>query len=78
VQKEREFYEVIIEDKKMMYKLSRKIVDTSEGPKDAKWIFVLSTTKVLYIGSVKNSSICQLSIVLHKYLNHKIYLQLMK
>uniref|UniRef100_A0ACD5WF55 Uncharacterized protein n=1 Tax=Avena sativa TaxID=4498 RepID=A0ACD5WF55_AVESA len=49
--KEREYYEVIIEEKKMMYNLSRKIVDTSEGPKDAKWIFVLSTTKVLYIGS---------------------------
>ncbi|CAM0871454.1 unnamed protein product [Alopecurus aequalis] len=49
--KERECYEVIIENKKMMYKLSRKIVDTSEGPKDAKWIFVLSTTRVLYIGS---------------------------
>jgi hypothetical protein len=77
VQKEREFYEVIIEDKKMMYKLSRKIVDTSEGPKDAKWIFVLSTTKVLYIGSVKNSSIFHLSID-QRQLNHKIYLQLMK
>ncbi|XP_037418833.1 IQ domain-containing protein IQM6-like [Triticum dicoccoides] len=49
--KEREFYEVMIENKMMMYKLSRKIVDTSEGPKDAKWIFVLSTTKILYIGT---------------------------
>ncbi|TVU48264.1 hypothetical protein EJB05_07894 [Eragrostis curvula] len=49
--KEREFYEVMVEDGKMMYKLSRKIVDTSEGPRDLKWIFVLSTTKVLYIGT---------------------------
>uniref|UniRef100_R7W6R2 Uncharacterized protein n=1 Tax=Aegilops tauschii TaxID=37682 RepID=R7W6R2_AEGTA len=49
--KEREVYEVKIENKMMMYKLSRKIVDTSEGPKDAKWIFVLSTTKILYIGT---------------------------
>ncbi|XP_062209995.1 IQ domain-containing protein IQM2-like isoform X2 [Phragmites australis] len=48
--KEREFYETIVEDGKMMYKLSRKIVDTSEGPRDSKWIFVLSTTRVLYIG----------------------------
>lgn len=52
VQKEREFYEVMVEDGKMMYKLSRKIVDTSEGSRDLKWIFVLSTTKVLYIGTV--------------------------
>lgn len=53
VQKERESFEVIIEDRKLMYKLSRKIVDTSEGPKDSKWIFVLSTTRVLYIGVVR-------------------------
>ncbi|KAE8785155.1 IQ domain-containing protein IQM2-like [Hordeum vulgare] len=49
--REMEFYEVTIENKMMMYRLSRKIVDTSEGPKDAKWIFVLSTTKIMYIGS---------------------------
>ncbi|OEL14438.1 IQ domain-containing protein IQM6 [Dichanthelium oligosanthes] len=48
--KEREFYEVVVEDRKMMYKLSRKFVDTFEGPRDAKWIFVLSTTRILYIG----------------------------
>lgn len=53
MQKERESFEVIIEDRKLMYKLSRKIVDTSEGPKDSKWIFVLSTTRVLYIGVVR-------------------------
>uniref|UniRef100_J3LKC8 Uncharacterized protein n=1 Tax=Oryza brachyantha TaxID=4533 RepID=J3LKC8_ORYBR len=49
--KERESYEVVIEGRKLMYKLSRKIVDTSEGPKDSKWIFVLSTTRVLYIAA---------------------------
>ncbi|KAL6648743.1 hypothetical protein ACP70R_012967 [Stipagrostis hirtigluma subsp. patula] len=48
--KEREFFEVTVEDGKMMYKLSRKIVDSSEGPRDSKWIFVLSTTRVLYVG----------------------------
>lgn len=52
VQKEREFYEVVVEDGKMMYKLSHKIVHTSDGPRDAKWIFVLSTTRALYIGTV--------------------------
>ncbi|EHA8586225.1 IQ domain-containing protein IQM2 [Cocos nucifera] len=48
--KEREAYEVIVEDGKFMYKKSRQILDTSEGPKDAKWIFVLSTLKSLYVG----------------------------
>jgi hypothetical protein len=52
VQKEREIYEVVVEDGKMMYRLSRKIVDTIEGPRNAKWIFVLSTTRILYIGTV--------------------------
>ncbi|RLN15957.1 IQ domain-containing protein IQM6-like [Panicum miliaceum] len=49
--KEREIYEVVVEDGKMMYRLSRKIVDTFEGPRNAKWIFVLSTTRILYIGT---------------------------
>lgn len=53
MQKERESYEVVVEDGKFMYKLSQKIVDTSEGPRDAKWIFVLSTTRALYIGTVR-------------------------
>ncbi|KAG8063241.1 hypothetical protein GUJ93_ZPchr0003g17000 [Zizania palustris] len=51
--KEREDYEVIIEDGKFLYKKSREIVDTSCGPRDAKWIFVLSTTKSLYVGQKK-------------------------
>ncbi|XP_017695964.1 IQ domain-containing protein IQM2-like [Phoenix dactylifera] len=48
--KEREAYEVIIEDGKFVYRKSRQILDTSEGTKDAKWIFVLSTSKSLYVG----------------------------
>lgn len=48
--KEREAYEVIVEDGKFVYKKSRQILDTSEGTKDAKWIFVLSTSKSLYVG----------------------------
>lgn len=78
MQKEREFYEVVIENKKLLYKMSRKIVDTSEGPKNSKWIFVLSTTRVLYIGTVPflsikqlvNIGICHLSIVHIQYMNH--------
>ena len=52
VQKEREEYEVVIEDGKFMFKKSRQILDTSGGPRDAKWIFVLSTSKNLYVGQV--------------------------
>ncbi|KAM3384062.1 hypothetical protein ACQJBY_008615 [Aegilops geniculata] len=48
--KEREEYEVVIEDGKFMYKNSRQILDTSGGPRDAKWIFVLSTSRNLYVG----------------------------
>ncbi|XP_071735517.1 IQ domain-containing protein IQM6-like [Rutidosis leptorrhynchoides] len=48
---EREEYEVIVEDGKFMYKLSKTIIDTTGGPKDTKWIFVLSTSMVLYIGT---------------------------
>uniref|UniRef100_J3N2K6 Uncharacterized protein n=1 Tax=Oryza brachyantha TaxID=4533 RepID=J3N2K6_ORYBR len=48
--KERESYEVIVEDSRLMYKLNRQIVDTTKSRKGSKWIFVLSTCKTLYIG----------------------------
>jgi hypothetical protein len=52
LQKEREDYEVVIEDGEFMYKNSRQILDTSGGPREAKWIFVLSTSRNLYVGQV--------------------------
>ncbi|XP_020579030.1 IQ domain-containing protein IQM6-like [Phalaenopsis equestris] len=48
--KEREAYEVIVEDGKLIYKKSRERLDTTRGPVDSKWIFVLSTLKKLYVG----------------------------
>jgi hypothetical protein len=57
IQKEREAYEVIVRDGKLMYKLSRQIVDTAGRDKGIKWIFVLSTCKNLYIGQ---ASFCSL------------------
>ncbi|KAF9593319.1 hypothetical protein IFM89_021488 [Coptis chinensis] len=47
---EREAYEVIVENGKLMYKQSRQLLHTSGGPEDAKWIFVLSTSRTLYVG----------------------------
>eukprot|EP00253_Pinus_taeda_P014769 PITA_14769 len=48
--KEREHYEVIVEDGKLVYKQSGQPVDTLKGSKGCKWIFVLSTSKMLYVG----------------------------
>ncbi|XP_057799759.1 IQ domain-containing protein IQM1-like [Salvia miltiorrhiza] len=45
--KERETYEVIIEEGKLVFKRSGMILNTDE---DSKWIFVLSTYRSLYIG----------------------------
>ncbi|CAK7342201.1 unnamed protein product [Dovyalis caffra] len=47
---EREAFEVAVENGKFLYKQSGKLLHTTEGPKDAKWIFVLSTSKTLYVG----------------------------
>ncbi|KAL2480120.1 calmodulin-binding family protein [Abeliophyllum distichum] len=47
---ERESYEVIVEDGKLVYKQSGAFVETAEG---SKWIFVLSTTRILYVGQKK-------------------------
>ncbi|OVA08180.1 IQ motif [Macleaya cordata] len=48
--KERESYEVVVESGKLVYKQSGTCVDTVEG---SKWIFVLSTSRSLYVGKKK-------------------------
>nr|GME10288.1 IQ domain-containing protein IQM4-like [Ipomoea batatas] len=48
--KERECYEVIIENGRLVYKQSGIFVETIEG---SKWIFVLSTSRTLYVGQKK-------------------------
>ncbi|KAL4367768.1 hypothetical protein GQ457_05G024860 [Hibiscus cannabinus] len=45
--KEREAYEVMLEKGKLIYKQSKEAVNTREG---SKWIFVLSTCRILYVG----------------------------
>lgn len=44
---EREAYEVTVEGGKLVYKQSKNLVHTIEG---SKWIFVLSSSRVLYVG----------------------------
>lgn len=48
--KEREAYEVTVEDGKLVYKQSGILLNTEEG---CKWIFVLSTARVLYVAQKK-------------------------
>ncbi|CAG7882492.1 unnamed protein product [Brassica rapa] len=51
---ERKAYEVVVEDGKFFYKNSGEMLQTSSmEDSDSKWIFVLSTSKVLYIGKKK-------------------------
>ncbi|XP_042492492.1 IQ domain-containing protein IQM2-like [Macadamia integrifolia] len=50
---ERKAYEVAVENGRFFYKQSGELLDTTEGPKDAKWIFVLSTSKAVYVGQKK-------------------------
>ncbi|KAK1287149.1 hypothetical protein QJS10_CPB19g00833 [Acorus calamus] len=54
--KEREAYEVIVEGGKLIYKLTRELMDTSQTQKQSKWIFVLSTSKKLYVGQKKKGT----------------------
>ncbi|KAJ3693824.1 hypothetical protein LUZ60_009304 [Juncus effusus] len=51
--KEREAFEVIVYNGILVYKQSGNLVNTNEG---SKWIFVLSTTKALYVGEKKKGS----------------------
>ncbi|WCJ28833.1 calmodulin-binding family protein [Euphorbia peplus] len=50
---ERKAYEVVVEDGKLMYKQTREFLNTNE---EAKWIFVLSTSKTLYVGKKKKGT----------------------
>ncbi|ONK80958.1 uncharacterized protein A4U43_C01F23710 [Asparagus officinalis] len=47
---EREAYEVVVKEGKLVYKQSGEFVNTAEG---SKWIFVLSTLRALYVGKKK-------------------------
>ena len=50
LQTERDAFEAVVRNGKFVYKQSGKLLDTTGGPKDAKWIFVLSAFKALYVG----------------------------
>ncbi|KAL1820966.1 hypothetical protein ACET3Z_015835 [Daucus carota] len=50
---ERKEYEVEVVSGSLIYRHSGKVIDTSEGPADVKWIFVLSAYKILYVGKKK-------------------------
>jgi hypothetical protein len=52
LQQEREHYEYVINEGKIIHKMSGEPLDTSRGPKGTKWIFVMSTEKRLYAGKV--------------------------
>lgn len=48
--KERETFEVVVESGKLVYRQTGMFVNTNE---DSKWIFVLSTSRALYVGQKK-------------------------
>ncbi|XP_027337593.1 IQ domain-containing protein IQM2-like [Abrus precatorius] len=49
-------YEVVVEVGKFFYKQSGKVLHTTGEGARAKWIFVLSTSKILYVGKKKKGS----------------------
>ncbi|GAB2257460.1 hypothetical protein Droror1_Dr00023519 [Drosera rotundifolia] len=51
----RKAYEIVIENGKLFYKQSGEILDTTLDP-HSKWIFVLSTSKTLYVGKKKRGT----------------------
>ena len=53
---ERRAYEVVVVDGKFFYKQSGELLDTTAYGNDAKWIFVLSTSKILYVGKKKKGT----------------------
>lgn len=61
-QKEREHYEFVVVDGKILHKLSGKPLDTNGGSAGSKWIFVMSTTKRLYTGEVRSDRLSTMHV----------------
>ncbi|KAE8660330.1 TBP-associated factor 7 isoform 1 [Hibiscus syriacus] len=53
---ERKPYEIVVEDGKLVYKQTGELLQTTGENSDSKWIFVLSTSKVLYVGMKKKGT----------------------
>ncbi|KAE8673633.1 protochlorophyllide-dependent translocon component 52 [Hibiscus syriacus] len=53
---ERKPYEIVVEDGKFIYKQTGKLLQTTGENSNSKWIFVLSTSKVLYVGMKKKGT----------------------
>ncbi|XP_073153631.1 IQ domain-containing protein IQM2-like [Henckelia pumila] len=53
---ERKAYEVAVEDGYLLYRETGELLDTTRDPTGAKWIFVLSTSRTLYVGKKKKGS----------------------
>ncbi|KAL0390379.1 UNVERIFIED_CONTAM: IQ domain-containing protein IQM2 [Sesamum calycinum] len=53
---ERKAYEVAVENGKLFYRETGELLDTTKEPKGCKWIFVLSTSRTLYVGKKKKGS----------------------
>ncbi|KAL0410076.1 UNVERIFIED_CONTAM: IQ domain-containing protein IQM3 [Sesamum latifolium] len=51
--KEREQYEYVLVDGRILHKVTGYPLDTNKGSPGSKWIFVMSTSKRLYIGEKK-------------------------
>lgn len=49
-------YEVVVKDGRFFYRQSGKLLHTTGEGAHTKWIFVLSTSKILYVGKKKKGS----------------------
>ncbi|KAK7349261.1 hypothetical protein VNO77_06489 [Canavalia gladiata] len=58
--KEREAYEVIVKEGRLIDKKSQKLVHSVEG---SEWIFVLSSSRILYVGEKKKGQFQHSSFV---------------
>lgn len=53
---ERKAYEIELKGAKLFYKQAGELLDTTSESKGSKWIFVLSTTRTLYVGKKQKGS----------------------
>lgn len=63
LQLEREHYEYVPVEGKIVHKQTGELLDTNKGPEGTKWIFVMSTAKRLFAGQVDSITLMATSTV---------------
>ncbi|KAI3447482.1 hypothetical protein Pfo_004147 [Paulownia fortunei] len=75
---EREHYEFLVVDGRILHKLTGKPLDTNQGSPGSKWIFVMSVSKRFYTGEVRCNRQSRITCLMFLFINHLLNVNSLK